>query len=215
MSHHPFAAVPFFLKRSEDVFSASTVTSTTETVHGLLRLDGDRLVVQWRLGRRTERVGTLEVSSDTEYEEVREEVVPLASVAGARVREPWWLFWSGPRLVLRAADLQAFDAIAGPEGLRLDHPAELVLRLRRKDRLAAEEFSAELALALAQLEAGEGELEAPSRAAGLEGPAPDALPGPGNPERASGRRGAGPAEGGGGAGEDAGPGAATPEGDAP
>jgi len=130
------------------------VTSTTETVHGLLRLEEDRLVVQWRLGRRTETVGATEVSTDREYETVREVVLPLASVAGARVRRPWWSVFVGPRLVLRAADLQAFDAIAGGEGLRLDHPAELVLRLRRKDLLAAEEFTADLALALAQLESG-------------------------------------------------------------
>jgi hypothetical protein len=68
------------------------------------------------------------------------------------VRRPRWLLGFGARLVLQAADLRAFDVLAGPEGLKLDHPAELVLRLRRKDLLTAEEFAAELALAVAQLE---------------------------------------------------------------
>lgn len=152
MDSRPSASVPFFLTRSEDAFSAATVTTTTETIHGLLRIDGPRLVVQWRLDRRTDRVGATELRTDRDFEEVREVVVPLSSVAGARVRHPGWAFWSGPRLVLHAADLQAFDALAGAGGLELDHPAELVLRVRRADRLAAEEFTAELALALAQLD---------------------------------------------------------------
>jgi hypothetical protein len=151
-SAHARAAAPFFLKRSEDIVSVGSVTSTTETIHGLLRLDGERLVVQWRLERTTERVGTAEIRTDRELEEVREVVLPLASVAGARVRRPRWLLGFGARLVLQAADLRAFDVLAGPEGLKLDHPAELVLRLRRKDLLTAEEFAAELALAVAQLE---------------------------------------------------------------
>jgi hypothetical protein len=53
-------------------------------------------------------------------------------------------------MVLTATNLTAFEEVAGHSGLQLDHPAELVLRLRRSDRLAAEEFSAELALAIAE-----------------------------------------------------------------
>ena len=67
------------------------------------------------------------------------------------VRRRWWDRLIGPRLVLSAADLSAFEALAGREGLKLDHPAELVLRLRRTDRLATKEFCAELALAIASL----------------------------------------------------------------
>ena len=170
-------AVPFFLKRSEDAFT-SNVTSTRERVHGLLRLEEDRLVVQWRRDRTTEHVGATEMSTDTTYEEVREVSLPLASVAGARVRRRWWAFWEGPRLVLRSADLRAFDTLAGAEGLRLGHPAELELRLRRKDALVAEEFSADLALAVAQL--GEAErrdaLGGPPEPPGLRSPDGGASP---------------------------------------
>jgi hypothetical protein len=70
-------------------------------------------------------------------------------VAGATVRRRWWLP-RNPQFVLRAADLRAFEEVAGEGGLRLDHPAELVLGLRRSDLLVAEEFAAELTLAVAE-----------------------------------------------------------------
>jgi hypothetical protein len=143
------AALPFKLKRSQDVLGAGSVTTTTETVHGLLRLDGDRLVIQWRLARRTEFIGK-EIRTDREVEAVQEVVVPLDGVAGASLRRSSLGFLRAPRLVLTAADLQAFEAVAGEGGLRLKHPAELVLRVRRSDRLLAEEFAAELTLAVAE-----------------------------------------------------------------
>ena len=52
--------------------------------------------------------------------------------------------------MLQAADLHAFRALAGEAALLLDHPAELVLDLRRGDRAVAREFVAELDLALAE-----------------------------------------------------------------
>ncbi len=158
-----FSAVPFHLARGADEFTASTVTSTKEVIHGLLRLEGDRLVFQWRAARHTDHIGAASIRSDEELEAVRELVVPLAGVAGVELRRRWWLPWSAPHLVLRAADLRAFEEVAGEGGLRLDHPAELVLPLRRADRLAAEEFTAEVALAVAERElaSGGGAREAP------------------------------------------------------
>lgn len=147
------AALPFILKRSKDEFGAASMTSTTETVHGLLRLDGDRLVIQWRLARHTEHLG-VGYSTDDEMEAVREEVIPLHAVAGAYVRRRWWEFWKGPQLVLTAADLRAFDEVVGEEGLRLSHPAEMVVGLKRIHEMLAEEFTAELTLAVAELAAG-------------------------------------------------------------
>lgn len=144
-----FATLPFRLRRSDEVAGEEEYTSTTETVHGLLRLEGDRLVIQWRLARETERMGS-EYRTDKEVEPVREVVVPLQGVAGAVVRRRWWEALTGPRIVLTAADLRAFEAVTGEAGLRLDHPAELTLRLRRRDRLAGEEFCAELALTVAE-----------------------------------------------------------------
>jgi hypothetical protein len=150
------AAVPFHLSRSQDQFAGGTVTSTKEVIHGLLRLEGDRVVVQWRLARRTEHMGAMAVRSDEELESVRELVVPLAGIAAAAVRRRWWLP-KNPVLVLRAADLRAFEEVAGEGGLKLDHHAELILGLRRSDLLVAEEFAAEVALAVAERGLGAGE----------------------------------------------------------
>jgi hypothetical protein len=124
------------------------MTTTRETVHGLLRLENQRLTIQWRVGRKTEHLGS-EMRTDKEVEPVKEIVVPLRRVAGAAIRRRWWEW--GPRLIMTAADLSAFEGLAGTDGLSLDHPAELVLRLRRSDGLAGEEFSAELALAIAEI----------------------------------------------------------------
>lgn len=167
------AAVPFILHRSHDVVGALAITSTKETVHGLLRLDGDRLVVQWRIARSTDHVG-MEIRTDRQVDPVREVVVPLSAVAGAAVR--WrWSWPPGAYLVLTAADLRAFEAVAGAAGLSLDHPAELALRLRGADRVLGAEFAAELELAIAgrELEGAEESprLSASERAKELAAPA--------------------------------------------
>jgi len=150
------AALPFVLTRSDDRIAGREITSTHETVHGLLRLDGDRVHVQWRVARSTDRVGR-EIRTDREVEPVREAVIPLSAIAGATVR--WrWRWPPGPYLVLTAADLRAFEEVAGATGLNLNHPAELALPLRRADRSLGGEFAGELELALAEgaLAAAEG-----------------------------------------------------------
>jgi hypothetical protein len=143
------AAFPFRFRRSEDTVGLTEITSTTETVHGLLRLEGELLRVQWRMDRATERVG-MSIRTDREVEPVREVVLPLSALAGARVAWRWWRWPPGLYLSLNAADLRAFEEIAGEAGLRLDSPTELVLRVRRPDRLAAQEFAAELEMSLAE-----------------------------------------------------------------
>src|SRR5262245_45156426 len=96
------AAVPFVLHRSHDVVGGLEITSPNETIHGLLRLGGDRVHVQWRLVRSTDRVGR-EIRTDRAVEPVREAVIPLSAVAGATVR--WrWRWPPGHYLVLNAAD---------------------------------------------------------------------------------------------------------------
>jgi hypothetical protein len=142
-------ALPFTIRRSDDIIDRGRITQTTETVHGLLHLAGETLTIEWRLYRETGHVGS-EIRTDREVDAVRTVAVPIRRVGGAHVQRGGWPWPFKPRLVLTAADLQAFEAIAGVEGLRLEHPAELVLTLRRSDHLLAEEFAAELALAIAQ-----------------------------------------------------------------
>ena len=45
---------------------------------------------------------------------------------------------------------RAFEEIAGEAGLALDHPAELMLPVRRQDLAAARQFAAELEMAVAE-----------------------------------------------------------------
>ena len=145
------SALPFFIRRSEDVVSATEVTSTKERTHGLLRLEGGRLFIQWRVARTTDRVG-VQIRTDREMDPVQEAVVPLNALAGARVRWRGLVGWLlGPQIVLTAADLRSFESVTGTTGLRLNHPAELALRIRRSDLLPAQEFASDLNLALADL----------------------------------------------------------------
>ncbi len=142
------AALPFTFRRGDDVVGLAEITSTTEVVHGLLRLEGDRLFVQWRRSRTTERVG-MQIRTDRELEPVRELSVPLAALAGARVRWSWRRWPPGVHLVLTAGDLRAFEEVAGEGGLRLDHPAQLAIRVPFAQRMAAQDFASHLELALA------------------------------------------------------------------
>ena len=152
------AAVPFVIRRSHSVISGPEITAVREDSHGLLRLEAGRIVAQWSTARESSRVGhTIRV--DRTLGPVQEVSVPLAALASARVR--WRLLPWPPRwqLVLRAADLQAFRALAGEAGLLLEHPAELVLELRRADRGVAREFAAELDMALADVALAAAEAE--------------------------------------------------------
>ncbi|HSJ64630.1 MAG TPA: hypothetical protein VK922_12120 [Gemmatimonadaceae bacterium] len=142
-------AFPFVLKRGDDKIDGLEITSTTETIHGLLRVDGERLTLQWRRSRSTDVVG-FEIRTDKELEPVREVSMPISALAGAAVRWRWLRWPPGRYLVLTAADLQAFEAIGGEAGLRLDHPAELEIRVRRREHSAAQEFAAELNLSVAE-----------------------------------------------------------------
>ena len=133
------------------------MTSTREIVHGLLRFDGEQLLIQWRTSRATDRLGA-EIRTDRALDAVREVLLPLSALAEAKVRWLWRPWPPGSYLVLTAADLRAFENVAGEGGLRLQHPAELAIRLHGTARVAAREFAGEVELALAEqaLQAAEG-----------------------------------------------------------
>ena len=166
---HRVTALPFRHTRSEDEMTSLSVTTTRETIDGLLKLERDRLVIQWRKATTTELVGNV-IRKDREFDDVREVAVPLASVAGAHVRTKWFFFH---KIVLTASDLRAFEVFAGEDGIGAPHPAELELGIRRRDRLTAMEFAAELALAIAERGLGSG-TEAPAPPPpGSDGPRSD------------------------------------------
>ena len=141
-------AFPFTIKRSDDVYGAKEISSTKETVHGLLRFDGARLIIQWRTSRAIERYGK-EIRTDREVEPVREVSMPVSAIAGAQVRWSWLRWPPGHYLELTGADLVAFEGLAGKEGLVLKHPAQLAIKVPRAAIFAAQEFAGELNLALA------------------------------------------------------------------
>lgn len=147
---YPGSALPFILRRQHDIVSVKEVTSVKEEIHGVLRLDADALVVQWSTARQTQRVGFV-IKTERELEPVREVHIPLAGLAGATLRWQWRAWPPGPVLVLRAADLRAFEGLAGSgrAGLALEHPAELTLGVRYQDRALAREFAADLEMQLA------------------------------------------------------------------
>ena len=149
---HHSASLPFVIRRSQDVVGLVEITSTREELHGLLRLEGDRLQVQWRSSREISRVG-LEIRTDRDLAPVRDVAIPLAGIAGAHVRRVWRGWRRRDVLVLTAADLRAFEELTGTaevSGLVLEHPAELLLELRSVDGEAARAFASELSLALAE-----------------------------------------------------------------
>ncbi len=142
------AVLPFTLERDDTVIAEDGVTTTSETVEGLLRLERHWLVVQWRLVRTVDRVGA-EIRSDRELGPVREVTLALTGLATAAVRTSWWPWSRASRFVLTAADLRTFEPLAGADGLQLDSPAELVVDVRPQHRLTAQEFAADLQLAIA------------------------------------------------------------------
>jgi hypothetical protein len=140
-------SLQFTLRRSEDIVGVTEITSTRETVHGLMRVEGENLIIQWRVARSTDRVGMV-IKTEREMEPVREVVVPLAALASARFG--WrWRWPPGRRFILTASDLRAFEPLS-TAGFELDNPTELAVGIRRPDRLAAREFAGDLDLALAE-----------------------------------------------------------------
>ena len=124
------------------------MTSTTENVHGVLRLQSETLIVQWSTARETQQVGFV-IKTDRVLDPVREAILPLAGLAGAELAWRWVGLLPGPAIVLRAADLRTFESLGGSAGLILKHPAELTLGIRWRDRALAREFAADLEMRLA------------------------------------------------------------------
>jgi hypothetical protein len=133
-----------------EVIGGGTITSTEERRHGVVRLERDTLVVQWRVEREVQRIGP-EIRTDVERAGMRDVPVPVRMLGDARVRTRgrWW--WRKTELVLTARDLVAFDRLAGDDGFTFDHPAELVLPVRPADVDLANEFASEVELAIAEL----------------------------------------------------------------
>ncbi len=141
--------LPFQVTIDHEVIGGGGITTTEERRHGVLRLERDTLVVQWRVEREVHRVGP-EIRSNVERAGMREATIALHALSDARVREHGRWRWKRWDFALIAADLAAFDRLASDDGFAFEHPAELVLPLRRQDLELAHEFASELKLTLAE-----------------------------------------------------------------
>lgn len=176
MTFARIAALPFQVSGEHQVIANGTVTTTEERRHGVVRLEGTILTVQWRVEREIQKVG-VEIRTDVEREGMRSVPVRVDQLGDARVRTRGRWFWRRWELVITARDLSAFDPLAGNDGFAFEHPAELVLPLRTTDIELAREFTSEVELAVAELA-----LSAAERAAvPLPAPADGVLPAPEQP----------------------------------
>lgn len=145
-------ALPFVRHRHQQEFSNSEYTATSETVHGLLRLDAAFLYIQWRITREVRRYG-VETNTDRQQHTVREVEIPIIKLSDARVKRMWYRLPPREALILTASDLQTFEIVTAEDqipGLALSHPAELVLEVRRRDRKLLHAFVSALRVAISE-----------------------------------------------------------------
>jgi hypothetical protein len=171
MTFARIAALPFQVSGNHQVFTNGTVTTTEERRHGVVRLEGATLTVQWRVERKIQKIGP-ETRTDVEQDGMRSVPVRVDQLGDARVRTRGRWFWRTWELVLTARDLSAFDPLAGNDGFTFEHPAELVLPVRSADIQLAREFASEVELAVAELALSAAE----SAAAPLPAPSAGVLP---------------------------------------
>jgi hypothetical protein len=131
--------LPFTLEPNDEVeFSAGSIRSAATRLHGIARLAGDRLVLQWSGEAEITTVRGPEVSHRVQSLPVHEVAVPVGALGGVRRRG-----WLRPRLELWSTDLTMLREVPGARRGRLR------LRIARGDRALADELIASLELAMA------------------------------------------------------------------
>lgn len=148
-------ALPFVQQRLHQDYSGPDYTTTSETVHGIIRLDGDVLRLQWRISREINKFNKYGAghSSDSQQEAIREIEIPLEKLSGARIKRIWYRVPPKEVLLITTSDLQTFSKFTIEDkvpGLASDHPAELVLEIRRSDRKRWHVFCSALRFAISE-----------------------------------------------------------------
>lgn len=144
-------ALPFVFHRHHQEYNYPEYKTTSEMVHGLVRMDIENLYLQWRLTREIKRYG-VETKTDRQ-QSVREVTIPLEKLSGARVKRVWSRIPPREALVLTASDLQTFEAVTAEDqvpGLALSHPAELALQVRWRDRKLLHAFVGSMRVAISE-----------------------------------------------------------------
>lgn len=128
--------LPFTLRAaSESGMTGTDVAWDAYRFHGVARIDGAELVLEW--GGEIERstVAGTSVSTTIEPVPTRRVRVPGGRLGVAELRGGWWR----PRLEVVVADLDALAALPG------SRQGRAVLRIARRDRALALEFAAAVA----------------------------------------------------------------------
>ncbi|MBX2821597.1 MAG: hypothetical protein KTR29_18005 [Rhodothermaceae bacterium] len=155
---HSTRSLPFVISKLTSDLSRLTsnpgqsVVYTRDSIQGLLRLESNQLFIQWRFTRKIEHYG-IEVRTDSEEYPMREHVIPISKLSEVRVRRRRFMIPPRRTLVLVSSDLQVFDPLTGDgevPGLALQHPAELVIQVRRADHQLLEEFASQLRMAISE-----------------------------------------------------------------
>lgn len=104
--------LPFRLKvTGSDVFKDFAAVSTSYRFHGMLRLDGDELTIEWSGSAQVQEVGTIEVRDEKIALPDEELTVHVSSLYRARTAGGWWR----PRLILEARELNALAIVPSEE----------------------------------------------------------------------------------------------------
>jgi hypothetical protein len=131
--------LPFTLSApGEDEVGPSTVRSVSYRIHGVARIEGSTLVLEWTGEKLIDEVKGPEVRSRSEPVPARRVAVAAGSIGGAEVRG-----WLRRRLELWSSDINALAGVPGARGGRIR------LRISRSDQLLAEELVASLQMAAA------------------------------------------------------------------
>jgi hypothetical protein len=102
--------LPFKLKvPGKDEFQGADITSVSYRFHGLLRLDGTDLHIEWAGTAHVDEVGTLNVRSETLPLPSETLDLPVSRLATVEVRGGWLR----PRLEITATDLAALAVVPG------------------------------------------------------------------------------------------------------
>lgn len=127
-------------KVGESSVESGLARSVSLTLHGVLRLEGDQVILEWSGRRRVAEAGRGVARSVAEPVPVSRVVFPVASLGRVALRRHWW-WWQ--RLVLRSADLAALQSVPTARS------GQIVLEVARVDRHAAADLASRIELAVA------------------------------------------------------------------
>ena len=133
-------AIPFFIRQpgtsESDLLSAR---SSRSEIRGLARFDDRALVLEWSEQVQVSESGPTRARTYVEEAGQGTCTIPLGSLQAAELHGGWWR----PRLEIMTTTMVDVAAMPGASAGRV------VLRIARRDRALAREFSTEIRLALA------------------------------------------------------------------